>query len=612
MAVLLISGVLLVAVIPLVNFLFNSAVGVVSSSHDILPMYVLDNVDGNRGVVGLNYVPGELIIKFKRDANEREIYGLEVGQGAQEVYVSPFTQARRWTVPPSKTVEEWTDFFGKHPLVEYAEPNYICYAFAYPNDPYYVYQWHFDDDHTINPGGAVSNPFGGANGGGIGMEDVWSITNGSSNVVVAVVDTGVAYENYAIPSSEINTVVEDVTAYQIAPDLAETSFWLNTGEIAGNGVDDDENGFVDDLNGWDFTNDDAHPNDNYGHGTHVTGSIAQSTGNGLGVAGIASETTIMPVKVLAYNGNGDDFTVAEGIYYAVDNGADIINLSLGGPTSSTTLMNAVAYAYANSVVVVAASGNTGMGLVSYPAAYDNYVIAVGATRYDETRAPYSNYGSSLDLVAPGGDLTVNQNGDAYDDGVVQQTFKPYIQKNPAKYELADPTDWGYYFFQGTSMATPHVSGVAALLLAQDSTLTPDQVRYALESTAEDLGAGGRDNVYGWGLIDAQAALQSVTFVHLLLTVEPSQTTYCRGQELTFKINVFDWVNPHLESTLTFTITGANDYYYFDFQSISIAADAVWEYSFTWTSPDVAGTYVIETSLIPLQLTAYDVAWLEVG
>ncbi len=497
LAGVLISGMLFAAVVLLAVAVSNPSAGD-SFSESIRTLYV------DRGEAGRSrpeHVSGELIVGFKSEASEGEIAGLRVGQGAEEVYVSPFMSARVWRVPSSRTVGEWADFFGGHPLVEYAEPNFHRYAFWYPNDPGYGYQWHFDDDHTNNPGGASSNPYGGANGGGIRMEEAWQITSGSSNVVVAVIDTGVAYEDYPIPSYESNTVVGGVTDYQRAPDLAGTSFWRNEDETAGNGLDDDGNGFVDDVDGWDFVNNDAHPNDNNGHGTHVTGTIAQTTDNGLGVAGIAFNTTIMPIKVLAYDGQGSDAGVADGIYYAVDNGAKIINLSLGG-SPSTTLENAVAYAYNHGVVVVAASGNDGTESVDYPAAYDDYVIAVGATRYDETRASYSDYGASLDLVAPGGDVYVDQNEDTYADGVLQQTFKPY----EGPWGKADPTDWAYWFFQGTSMATPHVSGVAALLLAQESALTPDQIRDALESTAEDLGAAGRDDVYGWGLIDAQAAI----------------------------------------------------------------------------------------------------------
>jgi len=609
-AVLLISGILLAAAIPLVITLSNPSAGVGSSPLPIQTMYRNRNETERPWP---KYVPDEVIIKFRKEVTEGEIAGLRFWQGAEEVHVSSFTFARVWRVPPSKTVEEWADFFGMYSLVEYAEPNYLCYALWYPNDPYYDYQWHLDDDHTNNPGGASSNPYGGANGGGIRMEEAWQTTSGSSNIVVAVIDTGVAYEDYAIPSYEEDTVKSSVKNYEKAPDLAGTSFWQNGDEIAGNGIDDDGNGFVDDVNGWDFVNDDAHPNDNNAHGTHVTGTVAQTTDNGLGVAGIAFNTTIMPIKVLDYTGSGYDVDVADGIYYAVDNGAKIINLSLGGPGSSTTLEDAVAYAYNYGVIVIAASGNDGTESVDYPAAYDDYVIAVGATRYDETRASYSDYGSSLDLVAPGGDLGVDQNGDGYGDGVLQQTFQPYVEPDfPFPEEKADPTDWGYWFFQGTSMATPHVSGVAALLLALDSTLTPDQVRNALESTAEDLGASGRDDFYGWGLIDAHAALQSVApAVHLLLTVEPFQATYLRGQELTFEVNVFNLLNPPLEGTLSLTVSGPGDYWYFDFDRISVAADVVGVTSFGWRVPDVAGTYEVEVSLVPPQLTAYDAVWLQV-
>ena len=162
------------------------------------------------------------------------------------------------------------------------------------------------------------------------------------------------------------------------------------------------------------------------------------------------------------------------------------------------------------------------------------------------------------------------------------------------------------------MATPHASGVAALLLARNPTLSPDQIKNVLESTAEDLGASGRDDLYGWGLIDAHAALQSVVpAVNLLLTVEPHQAAYSGGQELTLTVNVFRQLNPPFESTLTLTVSGQGDYWYFDFDRISVAADVVRGYSFGWRVPDVAGTYIVEVGLVPPQLTAYDAVWLQV-
>lgn len=299
------------------------------------------------------------------------------------------------------------------------------------------------------------------------MEKAWNVATGSPSVIVAIVDTGIAYENY--------------DKFCQAPDLAQTNF----------------------VPGYDFVNNDSHPNDDNRHGTHVAGTVAQSTNNSLGVAGVAFNTSLMPVKVLDSRGSGTYANVASGIRFAADNGAKVINLSLGGTADSLTLKDAVVYAYSKGATIVAACGNSNSASCLYPAAYDDYVIAVGATQYDETKAPYSNYGPSLDLVAPGGNNNLDQNNDGYADGVLQQTFKD--SRNVCKF--------AYYFFQGTSMATPHVSGVAALLIANgnadangDGITSPDEVRTVLQQTAEDKGATGRDDTYGWGLVDAFAAL----------------------------------------------------------------------------------------------------------
>ncbi len=333
--------------------------------------------------------------------------------------------------------------------VEYAEPNYIATAFYVPNDQYYPVQWNFDN----------------AQNGGVEAEQGWDVSNGSG-VVVAIIDTGVAYENYQQGSWPFGT-----TNYYKAPDLAGTNF----------------------VAGYDFVNDDTHPNDDEGHGTHVAGTIAGTTGNSTGVAGLAYGASIMPIKVLDSGGSGSYFDVAEGIRWAADHGAKVINLSLGGSSGTTYLEEALQYAYNQGVTIVAAAGNNGAGAVSYPAAYDNYVIAVGATRFDETKAGYSNYGSALDIVAPGGDTSVDQNSDGYGDGILQQTFD------------GGYNNFNYYFYQGTSMATPHVAAAAAMVIANGAN-TPSAVRNTLESTADDLGAGGRDNTYGHGLLNLAAAL----------------------------------------------------------------------------------------------------------
>jgi len=420
------------------------------------------------------WVPNEIIVKFKKGLSEYHVNQTNRRRGTYVLYTSPRAGFKRIKVPAGKTVKQAVELYNREPDIEYAELNYYAYAlFEPPNDTHYYYQWHMDDTYMWT--GEISdpakelvdgtNPYGGYNGGGINLEPAWDITTGDPNVIIAVLDTGVAYENYG-------------GGFGQAPDLANTNF----------------------VAGYNFVKNNKHANDDDGHGTHVTGTIAQSTNNGIGGAGVAFNCSIMPVKVLSHRGEAPYTTIADGIYFAVDNGADIINLSLGGPSDSTTLRDAVAYAYGKGVTIVCAAGNDGAGgPASYPAAYDAYCIAVGATRYDQTRAYYSTTGSYLDLAAPGGDINVDQNGDGYFDGILQQTFGDC------------PKDWDYWFYQGTSMAVPHVSGVAALLISIGVT-GPDAVREALEGTAEDLGISGWDVEYGWGLVDAYAALN---YYHIL-------------------------------------------------------------------------------------------------
>lgn len=402
----------------------------------------------------------EIIVKFKGDQKPFRIIKVSKGKVLEEV-----------------------EKYKKRDDVIYAEPNFVVRALMEPNDNYYKYQWHLDN----------------LSGSGVNAEEAWDISDGSG-AVVAVIDTGVAYENYK--------------RYVQAPDLANTCF----------------------VEGYDFVNNDIHPNDDNSHGTHVAGTIAQSTNNNLGVAGLAYSACLMPVKVLDRNGEGFVDDVAEGIIFAADHGAQVINLSLGGNEPSETLENALAHAYNKEVTIVAAAGNNSSDNSFYPAAYNDYVIAVGATRYDKTLSYYSNYGPDLDLVAPGGqlyiegtDIMFDQNDDDYWDGVLQQTFDP-VSKNVR--------DFSYYFFQGTSMAAPHVAGAAALLIANGNAVTPDEVRTALQNTAQDLGTTGRDDIYGHGLIDAFAALQYLIETERFgfFDDEISQENTCAAGVLDFYLN----------------------------------------------------------------------------
>jgi len=281
----------------------------------------------------------------------------------------------------------------------------------------------------------------------------------------------------------------------------------------------------------------------------------------------------MPVRVLDKNGFGSYTNIADGLYFATDHGAKVISMSLGGP-AATTMEDAVKYAYNHGVTVVAAAGNDGpTGAPSYPAACDAYVIAVAATRYDEAVSPYSTYGSYVDVAAPGGDTSVDQNGDGYGDGVLQQTFNPNSK---------NPSDFGYWFFQGTSMATPHVSGVAALVIAKGIT-GPDAVRAAIENTARDRGPAGKDTGYGWGLIDAYAALNYSPAVHdVAATQVVAPSTVLQGDNATVSVNVSNLGTFSESFTVTLTDTTAGVAIGSP-QGVNLSAGAAQSVPFTWNT-----------------------------
>ena len=393
------------------------------------------------------WLQDEIIVKFKDTAAVARIDRINKKHNAAVIKKSRFALFHRIKVPAGKTHRQLINDYKSEPEVEYAELNYLAYAMFIPNDQYFKYQWNFYNSTNE----------------GIRANLAWDITTGDPNVIIAVIDTGIAYENYRYRGK----------TYALAPELSDVHF----------------------VPGYDFVNDDNHPNDDDGHGTHVTGTLAQNTNNGVGTAGLAFNCSIMPVKVLDKKGSGAYADIADSIYFAVDNGAKVINMSLGGSGDSITLRNACQYAYNHDVTIVCAAGNEYQqgNTPSYPAAYDAYCIAVAAVRFDKTRAYYSNTGNYIDIAAPGGDINIDQDNDGVVDGIVQQTFDSTY------------TSWGYYLFEGTSMATPHVSAVAALLISQGAH-SPDEVRDALYTIATDMGSPGWDIQYGWGVLDAFAAL----------------------------------------------------------------------------------------------------------
>jgi serine protease len=395
------------------------------------------------------FVPGEVIVRHE-------------GEGPAEVV----------ELDAGETVAQAVADLGADPDVAYAVPNYKAHASVIWNDPgrsgepagWTNLQWNFIGDASVN------------------APEAWDLAAtlgapGGRGAVVAVIDTGAAYKTRG--------------RFKRAPDLRRSTF----------------------VPGRDFVDGDKRPHDQFGHGTHVSGTIAQHVNNAIGVTGLAYNAKIMPVRVLDENGEGGAYDIARGIRWAAKRDADIINLSLEFDPSITArhvpgIISAIRFAHRKGSVVVAAAGNESDANVAYPARA-RFAISVGATTEHLCQADYSNSGSGLDLVAPGGGNDA-ANADNPRDAqycrpdltgrdIYQQTFV----NSPRKFGLPG----GY---QGTSMAAPHVSAIAALVIGTErlgKNPKPGRVAAHLRQTARDLGSDGYDARYGHGLVDAWAALR---------------------------------------------------------------------------------------------------------
>ena len=398
--------------------------------------------------------PGELIVRFREGADERTVERALREVGARIARRAMRGSHYRVTLAEDASTLEAVRQLTQLPEVDYAEPNFMVHklqgASFTPNDRFFDVQWNFKL---------------------IGATRTWAIQKGSTQVAIAVVDTGIAYEDFG--------------PFRKAPDWGGMSF----------------------LPGFNALSGDSHANDDEGHGTHVASTIAEATNNSEGMAGLAFGCSLMPVKVLDAQGLADVFTVAEGIDYVTNfrqggaNPVKVINLSLGGPDPSETLRRAVDRAVAAGIVVVAAAGNDSRNGVDYPAA-EASVMAVGAVDGRKQRAFYSNFGSKISVVAPGGDVDRDDDNDGHFDAVYQQTLD--FDFTP----LGRYDQFCYCGFDGTSSASPHVAALAALLISQGIT-SPAAVRAAIEQTAEDLGAPGRDDQFGHGLIAPAKALSGL-------------------------------------------------------------------------------------------------------
>ena len=386
------------------------------------------------------HVPGQLLVKFSdrggasaTAATLAAQTGLAVQDTIPQLGIAVVEATEAAT---SAELAATATALESSPAVEWAEPNYIFTLDATPNDPYY----------PTNQASYLSR---------LEMPAAWDYTTGLSGVIIAVLDTGVDMNH---------------------PDLM-SNIWKNPREVPDNGIDDDANGFIDDVHGWNFAEGTNHIFDDHGHGTHVAGIAAARINNTIGIAGMAGGATIMPVDVFPLPAFGTYEDLIRAIIYATDNGADVINMSLGATSYSLGEEAAVDYAWNHGVVVVAAAGNTGRNTYHYPAAHLN-AIAVAATDANDNRAGFSTYGDFVDVAAPGVSV------------------------------LSTLTSGGYGSMSGTSMATPHVAGLAALLLSLNPQLTNTQVRELIETNVDDLGAAGWDPYFGSGRINARKSLSA--------------------------------------------------------------------------------------------------------
>lgn len=342
----------------------------------------------------------------------------------------------RLRLSPDANIWRVIQTLSSNPIVAYAEPDYIAHVIATPNDPLYSDQWAFTQ---------------------INAPAAWDIITGTTDVAVAVLDSG------------LDTTHPDLTG----------QLWVNPGEVADNGVDDDNNGYVDDINGWNIYQNNADLTDSTGHGTEVAGVIAAATNNGAGMAGMCWNCRLMVIKVTQPGGIANYSDIAAGIAYAGQKGAKVINLSVGGSSDSITLRSAIAAASATSVIVGGA-GNNNSSAPFYPAAYDDFVLAVAGTTFNDTKVNTSNYGTWVDISAPGEAITTTFSGG------------------------------GYGSTSGTSMAAPFASGLAGLLRSQHPDWSPNQVRAHIIRTADNVDNLnlGYEAQLGSGRINANGAVNT--------------------------------------------------------------------------------------------------------
>lgn len=389
---------------------------------------------------GVSYAPDQILVKFKPSLPAQAVSATLSAYRTKKMKRIPRINVYQLKLPEDVTVEEMIYVMSQNPDIEYAEPNYKAYIAT--NDTFFKYQYALQ-----NTGQRVAPPSIPGAPTGIQAADTratkaWDETKGDEQVLIAVIDTGVDLNH---------------------PDIKNKIF----------------------SSGQDFVNDDSDATDDNGHGTWVAGIAAAEANNSEGIAGVAWNCRVLPVKTMDEEGTGFYSWIIEGIRWAVDNGADVINMSLGGDVPSQSLESAVQYAFQKDVIVVAAAGNDS-DTVLYPGAYDAYCLAVAATDASDEVPGWSNAGPEVDVAAPGVWIV-----SLFPEYLTPSGFLPYI--------------WG----DGTSASTPHVAGLAALIKSIKPWLTVSEIMTVIRYSADDVNSAeypGKDEFMGYGRINMEKAL----------------------------------------------------------------------------------------------------------
>ncbi|WP_061433280.1 S8 family serine peptidase, partial [Microcystis aeruginosa] len=440
------------------------------------------------------HAPNQLIVKFKQGIASTQVAQFKSLFGAVSTQTIKLTGAQVWKLSGSLSVEKILKQYRSNPIFEYIEPDYIRTVgtitpqATFPNDPSFNQLWGL---HNTGQSGGTPDA-------DIDAPEAWDIQKGNPNLVIGVIDTGVDYNH---------------------PDLAG-NIWTNPGEIANDGIDNDGNGYIDDIRGWDFAYNDNNPSDVHGHGTHVAGTIAGKGNNGVGVTGVAWNAKIMPLKFLNDQGSGSTSNAILAINYATAKGVKLTNNSWGGGGYSQALYDAINAAGQAGALFIAAAGNNSANAdinPMYPAAYNlANIVSVASTTRTDALSWFSNYGlTSVDLGAPGSDI----------------------------YSLAP--GGGYATLSGTSMASPHVTGAAALLWSQNPTWTAQQVKNTLMNTGDPLASLAGKTVSGKRLNVFNAL--GANFPSVTVSVSPATV---QEDGTTNLVYTFTRTNLNLSSPLT--------------------------------------------------------------